>query len=68
MKSALIRIFADLPIYDLDATRTLNQPCLVHLSCKLREHNDLTYLFPCFSCSSRWMRASRSSHSPALAA
>lgn len=39
----LTDIFADLPIYDhgLDAQRTLNQPCLVHLSFKLREDHGL---------------------------
>jgi len=35
----LVDVFADLPIYDpvLDARRTMNQPCLAHLSFKLRE-------------------------------
>jgi hypothetical protein len=35
----LIDVFADLPIYDpaLDAKRIMNQPCLAHLSFKLRE-------------------------------
>lgn len=36
---SLVDVFADLPIYDpaLDAKRTMNQPCLSHLSFKLRE-------------------------------
>lgn len=39
----LIDVFAELPIYDpdLDARRTLNQPCLTHLSFKLREDHGL---------------------------
>jgi hypothetical protein len=39
----LIDVLADLPIYDpdLDARRTLNQPCLAHLSFKLREDHGL---------------------------
>jgi hypothetical protein len=39
----LIDIFAELPIYnpDVDARRTLNQPCLAHLSFKLREDHGL---------------------------
>jgi hypothetical protein len=39
----LIDVFAELPIYDpdLDARRTLNQPCLAHLSFKLREDHGL---------------------------
>jgi thymidylate synthase len=40
---SLVEVFADLPIHDpaFDARRTLNQPCLVHLSFKLREHNGI---------------------------
>ena len=40
---SLIDIFADIPVYDpgLDARRTLNQPCLTHLSFKLREDHGL---------------------------
>ena len=40
---SLVDIFADIPVYDqaLDARRTLNQPCLVHLSFKLREDHGL---------------------------
>ena len=40
---SLVDIFADLPVYDhgSDARRTLNQPCLVHLSFKLREDHGL---------------------------
>lgn len=39
----MIDIFAELPIYDpdLDARRTLNQPCLAHLSFKVREDHGL---------------------------
>jgi hypothetical protein len=39
----LIDVFAELPIYDpnLDARRVLNQPCLTHLSFKLREDRGL---------------------------
>lgn len=39
----MIDVFADLPIYDpdLDARRTLNQPCLAHLSFKVRENKGL---------------------------
>ncbi len=39
----MIDVFADLPIYDpaLDARRTLNQPCLAHLSFKVREDHGL---------------------------
>lgn len=35
----LVDVFADIPIYDpaFDAKRTMNQPCLAHLSFKLRE-------------------------------
>jgi len=40
---SMIDIFAELPLYDpeLDARRTLNQPCLAHLSFKLREDHGL---------------------------
>lgn len=40
---SLIDIFAELPVYDpsIDARRTLNQPCLAHLSFKLREDHSL---------------------------
>jgi hypothetical protein len=40
---SLADVFADLPIHDpaFDVRRTLNQPCLVHLSFKLREHNGI---------------------------
>ena len=40
---SMIDIVADLPVYDpsLDAQRTLNQPCLAHLSFKLREDHGL---------------------------
>jgi len=40
---SLIDVFADLPIYDpaLDAKRAMNQPCLAHLSFKLREDRGL---------------------------
>ena len=40
---SLIDVFADLPIYDpaFDARRTMNQPCLAHLSFKLREDRRL---------------------------
>jgi len=40
---SLVDVFADLPIYDpaLDAKRIMNQPCLAHLSFKLREDRGL---------------------------
>jgi hypothetical protein len=40
---SLVDVFADLPIYDpgLDARRAMNQPCLAHLSFKLREDRGL---------------------------